>query len=138
MIICIIQIKGHLKHSDRFDRKTMVAKFLKNDIGFSELQLLQYDSLSIGHQQKVNGIRDSIRNYKDLQFKLLSAANFNDSAIQVAIEKSAAAQRMMEKDQLYYIKSIRQLCTPAQIVVFDTSYVKIFSRRGDGKRRNSK
>jgi hypothetical protein len=138
MIIGILQIKGFGKHGERFDRKAMVTKFLKTDIGFTEQQLLQFDSLNNVHQQKVNSIHDSIRNYKNNQFKLLSASNFNDSAIQVAVEKSAAAQRMMEMDQLYYIKSIRQLCTPAQIVAFDTSYVKIFSRRGDVKRRNSK
>jgi hypothetical protein len=138
MVICIIQIKRFEKHGERFDREAMVAKFLKNDIGFSAQQLLQYDSLSMGHQQKVKGFRDSIRSYKNMEFKLLSAAGFNDSAIIIAAEKSAEAQRSMELDQLYYIKSIRQLCTPAQINVFDTSYVKIFSRRGEGKRRNSK
>jgi hypothetical protein len=135
LIVCIVQIKNSEKHTGRFDRKAMVAKFLKKDIGFSEQQLMQFDSLNAGHQQKINSIRDSIRNYKDHQFKLLASANFNDSAMQIAVEKSVAAHRILELDQLKYIKSIRQLCTPSQIIVFDTSYFKIMSRRGQGKEK---
>jgi len=137
MIIFILQIKGNQKHSNKFDRKAIVSKFLKNDIGFTSRQLLQYDSISKAHQQEVSGIWDSMRNNKNVQFKLLTAANFNDSAIQIAVEKTVTAQKMMELNQLYYIKSIRLLCTPAQTIVFDTTYYKLMNRRGHGREKQN-
>ncbi len=136
MIGFILKSKGPLDQAKRPDKKEMITAFLKNDVGFSQQQLVQFDSLNSQHRQKMGGLSDSARNSKNAELHHLAADNFSDSAIELAIEKSCTVQKPVERQMLSYIKSIRQLCTTDQLPAFDSLYVKIFTRRGNGKRKN--
>jgi len=123
------------KPEKRPDRKTMIANFLKEEIGFSTLQLQQYDSLSTGHSERIKNMFDSLRSNKDKQFKLLAAADFNDSVMNNIAEQSGATQKMMELKMFNHLKKIRLLCTPEQLPAFDSLFVKVLNRRSGETRK---
>lgn len=130
----ILKSNGPHEQEKRPDKKEQITNFLKTEIGFSPQQLQQFDSLNQRHREQNGGLYDSARNNKTAQLHLLAAANYSDEAIEAAIEKSCTVQKPVEREMLLYIKNIRQLCTPAQQPSFDSLYVKIFNKRGSGKR----
>lgn len=127
--------KDVVKPEKRPDRKTMIAKFLKEEIGFSTFQLQQYDSLSTGHSERIKNMFDSLRSNKDKQFKLLALANFSDSAMNHIAEQSGETQKMMELKMFNHLKKIRLLCTPEQLPAFDSLFVKVLNRRNGEARK---
>ncbi|MBK8494223.1 MAG: hypothetical protein IPL50_03755 [Chitinophagaceae bacterium] len=127
--------KDGRKPEKRPDRKTMIANFLKAEIGFSTMQLQQYDSLSTGHSEKIKNMFDSLRSNKDKQFKLLAMANFSDSAMNHIAEQSGETQKMMELKMFNHLKKIRLLCTPEQLPKFDSLFVKVLNRRNGEARK---
>jgi len=110
----------------RPDRKTVIANFLKNDLGFNKQQLIQFDTLSKLAHQKMGALYDSSKNNKN---------GFTDSAINFAANEAGASQKIMESQMLYHIKSIRQLCTPGQLPKFDSLFYKVFNKRGGDKKK---
>lgn len=123
------------KPEKRPDRKTMIANFLKNEIGFSAAQLQQYDTLSTGHSEKIKNMFDSLRSNKDKQFKQLAMADFSDSAMNQIAEQSGHTQKMMELKMFNHLKKIRLLCTSEQQPKFDSLFVKVLNRRGGDARK---
>ena len=118
----------------RPDRKTMIATFLRDEIGFTQEQLRQYDTLSSRHQENVRKMFENHRASKDKQFKQLVAGDFSDSIISAVADTSATAQRSMEVRMFNHLKRIRMLCTPGQRPRFDSLFVRILNRRGEGKK----
>jgi Spy/CpxP family protein refolding chaperone len=138
MLSFFLQKKGTDNGTHRPDRKTFVANFLKDEIGFTTQQLAQYDSLSNEQQQKMKALFDTMRNNKTQQFKQLAAGNFTDSAINMVANQSAAAQQIMEVQMFHHIKAARQLCTPQQQHAFDSLFVKVFNHRGEARKKATK
>ena len=124
------------KREKKPDRKTIIANFLKNEIGFDTLQVQQYYELSTRHSDNMKKLVDSLRNPKEKQFKELAAANFTDSAINSMAEQSAASQKAIEMRTFNHLKKIRLLCRPEQLTKFDSSFGKVLIRRGgDNKKK---
>ena len=138
MLAFFLQKKRPDKQGGRPDRKTIIANFLKNDIGFNQQQLIQYDTLSNLHREKIGSLFENVRINKNEQFKQLVAGNFSDSAINLVADQSAASQKIMEVQMFNHIKSIRLLCIPGQLPKFDSSFYKVFSRRGEGRKKTAK
>ena len=117
------------------DRKEMIADFLKNEIGFSQDQLKQYDTLSDRHRENMKSMFEKSHSSKDKQFKELAAGDFSDSVINLVANQSAATQKIMEVQMFDHLKSIRMLCTPEQLPKFDSLFVKILNKRGEGRKK---
>jgi Spy/CpxP family protein refolding chaperone len=130
--------KDDSKREKRPDRKAMISAFLKNEIGFDTVQLLQYDTLSDRHKENMKKLMDSLRLPKDQQFKALAAANFDDSAMNSLAEQSATVQKAMELKMFNHLRKIRLLCTPEQRTKFDSLFGKLFSRKGDEGNKKSR
>jgi protein CpxP len=124
---------GHF--DKRPDRKAMIADFLKKEIGFSDAQLQQYDTLSDRHRESIKTMFDSLRSSKDNQFKQLTAGGFSDSVINSVADQSAASQKFMELQMFGHLKSVRMLCTPEQLPKFDSLFVKVLNRHGGEGRK---
>lgn len=130
--------KDGRKQDKRMDRKTMIADFLKKEIGFDAAQLQQYDTLSSGHRENMKKMFDSLRSSKDKQFAALTAGNFSDSVMNIVADQSAASQKMMELHMFNHLKNVRLLCKPEQLGKFDSLFVKILNRRGgDGRKKQA-
>ena len=127
--------KDNCRHEKRPDKKAMISAFLENEIGFDTVQLKQYDTLSDRHKENMKGMMDSLRTPKDQQFKVLAAANFSDSVMNMVAQQSAASQKTMELHMFNHLKNIRMLCMPAQLQKFDSLFGKMLNKRGGDARK---
>ncbi len=130
--------KDNSSHEKRPDKKAMISAFLKSEIGFDTVQLLQYDTLSNRHKENMKKMIDSLRTPKDQQFKELAAANFSDSAMNSLAEQSATVQKTMELRMFNHLRKIRLLCTPEQLPKFDSLFGKVFNRKGGEGNKKSR
>lgn len=138
MVSFFLMKKDGDKHEKRPDRRTMIASFLKTEIGFDTAQLRQYDTLSIRHKENMKEMFDSSRSTKDKQFKELTAADFSDSVMNSIADRSAAVQKNIELKMFNHLKNVRLLCKPQQLPKFDSLFVKILNRKGgDGRKKES-
>jgi periplasmic protein CpxP/Spy len=127
--------KDGRKHEKRTDRKTVIGNFLKNEIGFNDVQMQQYDSLSNNHRKYMKTMFETARNAKDKQFKELTAANFSDSVMNSIADRSAASQKSLELQMFYHLRQVRALCTAEQLPKFDSLFVKVLNKRGTDRKR---
>ncbi|MBS1742710.1 MAG: periplasmic heavy metal sensor [Bacteroidetes bacterium] len=123
--------KQRINERDNNSRSKAVKEYLRKEIGFSETQLADYDSLSKKHRQELKTVFNSLAAERKKTFKILADASFSDSAIEQAAAVIHASQPDLEKGMLTHLKDIRNLCTPEQKTRFDSSFYKIFGRRGD-------
>jgi len=111
---------------------------LQKEIGFNQQQLLQYDTLSDGQQKIMKGFFENMHNKKKQQFQQLVVGNFSDTSINRLADESAATQKQLEVQMFNHLKSVRQLCSPDQLPKFDTSFFKVFNRRGGDSKKKAK
>ena len=131
ILIAILVFKPVAKRGIRGDKFAMITAFLQNDMAFSKDQLHLYDSLNIQHRLKMKSLFDEIRKDKELQFKKLTAAAFNDTAISNTAELSSNKQSAVELAIFYHFKNIRDLCTPQQLPKFDSLFYKALNKRNE-------
>ena len=111
------------------DRTAMMKEFLQKEVGFDSLQIKQYDTLSRQFKERSKAEYDSLKNTKEGQFKELGNKAFSDSAIAAMANVSGEKQKAMELKLLNHFASIRRLCTADQLIKFDTSFYKIWSKK---------
>jgi periplasmic protein CpxP/Spy len=111
------------------DRSAIMKSFLKDSIGFNDVQLQQYDTLSKQHRENSKAQFDSLKNSKEEQFKELGSKGFSDSAIFDMIKKSSEKQKAMEFQLLNHFAAIRKICTAEQQPKFDSLFYKIWSKK---------
>ena len=135
MLSFFLQKKETKPRVDKPDRKTVISNFLKNEIGFNQSQLIQYDTLSNRQRDKMKSLFEDMRNNKNSQLKQLAPGNFSDSIINVVADQAVVSQKMMNIQMSNHIKSVRELCTPEQLPKFDSLFIKAFSKWGDGRKK---
>lgn len=135
MLSFFLQKKQAPRQSSRPDRKAYISAFLKEDIGFDQQQLQQFDTLSNRHRKNMGAMFDKIRSNKAEQFRQLVNGNFTDSAINAVADHSVSMQKEMELRMLTHIRKVRSLCKPEQVAKFDSDFGKVLARRNDGKRK---
>lgn len=116
------------------DRKEMINNFLKNNVGFTAEQLNQYDTMSKQHRAEMKAAFDNMSNGREDIFKKLASQEFNDSSLNNAAGAISAQQLSFETMMLHHLKDIRNICTPAEKLVFDTGFYKLISKRGEGRK----
>ena len=125
------------KKTDNEDRKNSMRNYLKNEIGFTDAQLIVFDTVKSHHRTEVKPLFDEMRTHKQLNLKNIGAQNFSDSSIKNASEYAAVQQKNLELKMLNHLKVIRNLCTPQQRAIFDTGFYKMMTRPG-GETQNKK
>jgi Spy/CpxP family protein refolding chaperone len=134
----LLKKDGDKHEKQRTDRRTMIANFLKTEIGFDSLQLQQYDTLSKRHKENMKKMFETLRSTKDKQFKELTEDNFSDSVMNSIADRSAASQKIMELQMFGHLKNVRLLCTPEQQPKFDSLFIKVLNRRGgEGRKKQT-
>ena len=136
MLVFFLCCKGPGKRdSHGGGREAMMRSFLQKDIGFSTLQLQQYDTLSKVHKENTKQEFDQMRNNREAEMKELGRNGFSDSAIWLAAGKSSATQKEMVEKMLLHFKDIRKLCTEEQLPKFDSLFYKIWNRKDDKRKK---
>lgn len=133
-----LQKKASDSPAKRPDRKVYISEFLKTEIGFNQQQLLQYDRLSDEQKTIMKSFFENMRNRKKQQFQQLVAGDFSDSCINRLADESGATQKQMEVQMFNHIRSVRALCLPGQLPKFDTSFVKVFNKKGGDSKKKTK
>jgi Spy/CpxP family protein refolding chaperone len=111
------------------DRRKMMRNFLQKEIGFDTVQIQQYDTLSKLFKEKNKADMDTLKANKEQQFKVLGTSKFNEAIIDSMAARSAENQKLMELRMLNHFAAIRKLCTPDQVIKFDTSFYKMWSKK---------
>lgn len=134
-LVTFFILKPEPKKMDRYaEKKAAITSYLQKEVGFDATQLKQYDSLSNDHRTKTKTLMDSARVEKEQRMQQLAKDGFGDSSIDATANQAAVTQKAMEVAMLQHIKAIRQLCTPAQQTIFDSSFYKVFTRKGGDKK----
>jgi periplasmic protein CpxP/Spy len=111
------------------DKSAMMKEFLKKDVGFTEQQLVQYDTLSKQNRERMKADMDAMKSAKEEQFKELGSKGFSDSAIVAAAIKAADNQKQVEEKMLGYFATVRKICTAEQLPKFDSLFYKMWSKK---------
>jgi hypothetical protein len=119
----------------RAERKAMMISFLKKEIGFSQEQLTQYDSLTEQHKRKVRSMFESAGKDKEGQVKQLTADNFSDSSINSIAGVASTKQKEMEIEMFTHFKYVRNICTPAQLPKFDSLFYTMLNKKPDERKK---
>src|SRR2546428_818906 len=106
-------------------REAMMRTFLQKEVGYTEQQLQQYDTLAKIHKESIKSSMDDVRNNREQDLKEISTSGFNDSVIAAAAERSSGRQKDMLEKMFLHFKDIRKLCTPDQQSKFDSLFYKI-------------
>ncbi|MFT3979371.1 MAG: Spy/CpxP family protein refolding chaperone [Ferruginibacter sp.] len=119
------------------DRKAVIARYLKEDLKFTDAQLAEFNSLSDKNKTETEPLFDSLRAEKEKRMKFLVLNNFSDSALEHAVNRSSERQKALDLKMLTHIRNIRALCTDAQRASFDTGFFKMMERSRP-ERKNKK
>ena len=133
MLIFLLMHDGRGKKGFHGGREAMINEFLKKDIGFSQTQLHQFDTLSKKQHEQIRPLFDEARKNKEDQLKQLATAGFTDSAISVAAGQSSEKQKAIETNMFRHIREIRTICSSDQLPKFDSLVYKIIGKKGEGK-----
>ncbi len=135
MLIILLKGRPVEKNGMRAGKKAMMMTFLQKEIGFSQQQLVQYDSLNEQHRRKVRSMFEAARKEKEGQIKEMTASNFNEQAIDSIASLSAGKQKAMEAEMFYNYKNIRNICNPAQLPAFDSLFYSVLNKRPDDRKK---
>ena len=101
------------------------TEYLKKNIGFSDKQMKNYDSLLQEHRNAMKldfSKTDSLRRYA---LKTVAENQFTDSAIVRSVENNSVFFKDMQIQMLQHLRAIRNICTAEQQNIFDTSFYKV-------------
>lgn len=118
-------------------REEMIAhtkEKLKNEVGFSDEQLQQYETLRRGHGDSLDIKLEQLGKLKENFLNLLYQANVPDSAITAAAERICEKQKSIDVQMLHHLISVRQLATAEQKPKMD-SFLQKITKRMSGRGR---
>jgi len=125
----------------RSDMIKRTEEKLRNDVGFTDDQIMQYEKLRMTHFDSLDPKFEELGKAKENFLNLLYQSNVSDSAVSAASEKICAQQKSIDEQMLRHFISVRQLATDDQRPRMDSFLQKItkhMSGRGRGPKQNSK
>ena len=93
--------------------------FLVKELKLDSSQIKQYQSLRDNHKNKVDSIKEEIRDSKDSLFNLLKINNSNDSNVQQKLSIIALHERNLNTLTFNHFKLLRNICNTQQQIKFD-------------------
>jgi periplasmic protein CpxP/Spy len=123
------------------DRSAMMRGFLKDSVGFSEQQLVQFDQIREKNREDMKPMFEEMRQSKLAFYNLLRTPGTPDSVSQAAADLMAEKQKAVDMAFYKNFENIRALCTPEQQAKYDTLVQQIVKRmispprRGDSKQK---
>lgn len=104
-------------------REYMVEK-LKNEVGFSDQQIVMYEEISDKHKLTMKPLFESIRLAKDSLYKLLQEAP-SDSLINHHLVQIGEKQEAIDKGIFAHFYRLKELCTTEQRPKYDSVMQKV-------------
>jgi Spy/CpxP family protein refolding chaperone len=117
------------------DFRNGMSEMLKRDVGFTDQQVAQYDTLRDQQRASIKPMFDEMRKAKENLFRLLSDPNATDSIVKKATEVIAEQQKSLDLQTFNHFKKVRSLCTPEQQPKYDSMVQRMFRKMGRPQRR---
>jgi periplasmic protein CpxP/Spy len=132
------------KHADRPGRRpNPIAFTLKEKVGFSEQQMNQIEVLKKQHREKMHVLFEDIRKAKIAFYANVSQQQVNEDSIEALSFNIGKKQQAIEQQAFRNFREIRALCTPEQLVRYDSLMPKVIQnmwfpdRRGNNRHKDS-
>ena len=118
-------------------RKIAIEK-VKNEVGLSDEQASQYDSLRTNQFKKMKPLFEDLTKSKEEFFSLIYQQGVSDSVITAYASKIGEKQMSLDLSTFRYFQSLKGLCTEEQKPKMD-SFIKQIVKRiiNNGPRRSS-
>ena len=127
------------KKTDSQDMRQRVRMKLKNEVGFTDEQLAQYDTLRTKHFEAINPMFDELKMAKDSFFKLVYQQNVPDSVVKAYADRIGEKQEAVDLKTFNHFRSIKGICTAEQQPKIDSFIQQVVKRiNGNGGRRPEK
>lgn len=97
-----------------------ITQVLKEEVGFSEQQMQQFEAMKQQHRDVMRPLFDSMRYAKEKLYNQLYQPEVQDSVITSASELIGEKQQLVDKQLFHHFRELRALCTPEQQPRFDT------------------
>lgn len=108
---------------------------IRNEVGFSEGQMTQFEARKKQHWDSLRKRFDSIRLTKMEFFNLLYEPALPDSVVQVKAAQIGRQQEAIDLQVLQYFRDVRAMCTAEQIPRFDSAVPSVIQWMIDRPRR---
>ena len=129
---------GMNKHDSRDNRgRGEITRVLKEEIGFNEIQIKQYEEIRMAHRQKMRPLFDSMRTAKETLYNQLYFPEIDDSVFNSTIAEVGQKQQRIDRNLFNHFRSLRELCTAEQQPKFDTMIKHMVQRMIIPGRRGS-
>jgi len=119
--------KGKKSEMPKSAREFMIQK-LKNDVGFDDNQIAQYEQLANKHKQAMKPMFDQLHMTKDSLYRLLQVSNIQDSSVNYYLGNIGERQQNIDQRIFYHFYALREICTAEQRPKFDTTVYKIIRK----------
>ena len=134
----VVFFMGMNKHDSRDNRgRGEITRVLKEEIGFSETQIKEYEEIRMAHREKMRPLFDSIRITKESLYNQLYLPEINDSIFNIASSAVGEKQQMIDRHLFNHFRTLRELCTAEQQPKFDTMIKHMVQRMIVPGRRGS-
>lgn len=128
IVMLILLMSQDPPNKDEHDSgQSRLSVMLKNEVGFSETQLQQYQAFRNAQQQNVKPLFENIRKLKQNFYDQLSR-EVSDSALNQSASKIGELQKQIDLQMFTYFKNIRNICTPAQLPKYDSAIQQVVTR----------
>ncbi|MEO6330331.1 MAG: hypothetical protein ABIO55_15460 [Ginsengibacter sp.] len=110
-----------------------VGTFLKDEIGFDDQQMSIYQNLRKSDFERGKPEFDSLKAAKGRFYLNIYNDTIPDSVINKLAVTIGEAQIAVDRHMLRHFKSLRRICTPAQLPKFDSSFKTVVEKVTMGK-----
>ena len=132
------------RNNDRPGRKpNPIAFTLKEKVGFSEQQMNQIEVLKKQHREKMHVLFEDMRKAKIAFYANVSKHEIDEDSIQAHALNIGKKQQAIEQQAFANFREIRALCTPEQLVRYDSLMPKVIQnmwfpdRHGNSKHKDN-
>ena len=134
----VVFFMGMNKHDSRDNRgRGEITRVLKEEIGFSDTQIKEYEEIRMAHREKMRPLFDSILIAKESLYNQLYLPEINDSIFNIASSAVGEKQQMIDRHLFNHFRTLRELCTAEQQPKFDTMIKHMVQRMIVPGRRGS-
>jgi protein CpxP len=128
--------KPNAGREDKGERHTgPMTEFLKKDIGFDEQQMKTFDSVKQQQREAMKPLFEDLGKTKDSFYQLLSKPSVPDSQLNTLAAAIGLKQQGIEIQFFKNFKNVRELCTDAQKIKYDSLLPSIVHKLTTPQRR---
>ena len=130
--------KPHKPSEGGGDRRPGIETPLQKEVGFTEDQMTKYRQMREEQMKAIKPMFEDMRKAKDSLFRTMGNENANDSVINAIADAIGQKQKEMDLRMYNHFKRIRSLCTPDQLVKYDSLVLRMMRKPGKPRKEQEK